>query len=132
MLKDLTQRERKTIVSFELRFYYDRNGGFGFPCNADGIVNKENLMEAAKKKLEWCKAHPEKFAQFNEVVAIRQTVIEPAHGTCVCGEVVILEDRYYGACQCPQCGRWYNLFGEELLPPDQWGNEEDPAEEEVY
>ena len=43
---------------------------------------------------------------------------------------VELWDQYYGACQCPECGKWYNLFGQSLLPPDCW--EEDPSEEEYY
>jgi hypothetical protein len=25
-----------------------------------------------------------------------------------------------GANECPHCGQWYNVFGQELLPPDQW------------
>ena len=55
---------------------------------------------------------------------------EPAHGTCICGEEVSLWDQYYGACECPKCGRWYNLFGQELVAPEHW--ETDPAEEEYW
>ena len=45
---------------------------------------------------------------------------EPAHGICRCGEEVTLIDEYMGSCQCENCGQWYNLFGQELLPPNQW------------
>lgn len=124
MLKNMTSRERKTIIRFELVFDDGHNNGFGFPCDERG--NPMNLQDAGKKNLEWCKAHPEKFVRANEVVTIRQSYTEPAHGTCICGATVILENQYYGACQCPECGRWYNLFGESLLPPDQWGD--DPRE----
>lgn len=126
MLKNMTPREQKTFVFFRLCFDYDDNGGYGFPCDEYG--NLLNLTDEAKKNLEWCKAHPEKFVRFNEVVAIRQTYTEPARGTCVCGATVILEDQYYGACKCPNCDRWYNLFGQSLLPPECW--EKDPADEE--
>lgn len=124
MLKNMTSRERKTIVRFELVFDDGHNCGFGFPCDESG--NLMNLNDDAKKNLEWCKAHPEKFVRVNEVVTIRQTYTEPAHGTCICGATVILENQYYGACQCPECGRWYNLFGQSLLSPDQWVD--DPSE----
>lgn len=130
MLTDLTQRERKTIVSFELVFDDGHNNGFGFPCDFDGTVKEESLHPEGRKNLAWCKAHPEKFVRYNEVVTIRREYTEPAHGTCVCGEKVILEDQYYGACQCPNCGRWYNLFGQSLLPPEEWEN--DPSDDEWY
>lgn len=128
MLKNMIPRKRKTIIRFELVFDDGHNSGFGFPCDEDG--NLENLHECAKKNLEWCKAHPEEFVRYNEVVAFRQSYTEPARGTCVCGATVILEDQYYGACQCPNCERWYNLFGQSLLPPDQWHN--DPSEEDYW
>lgn len=69
MLKNMTPRERKTIVFLRLCFDYDDNGGYAFPCDEYG--NPLNLSDEAKKSLEWCKAHPEKFVRFNEVVAIR-------------------------------------------------------------
>lgn len=128
MLKNMTPRERKTFVRFELVFDDGHNSGFGFPCDESG--NLLNLQGAAKKNLEWCRAHPEKFVRFDEVEIIRQTYTEPARGTCVCGATVILEDQYYGACQCPNCGHWYNLFGQSLLPPDEW--EIDPSNDELY
>lgn len=48
---------------------------------------------------------------------------EPRYGKCEeCGARVDLDGYdYMGAVQCPKCGQWYNLNGEELLPPDQWG-----------
>ncbi len=118
MLKNMTSREQKTFVRYELVFDDGHNNGFAFPCNESGVVEK--LHEAGKKNLEWCKAHPEEFVRANEVVTIRQNYTEPAHGTCDCGATVVLENQYCGACQCPQCGHWYNLFGESILPPERW------------
>jgi hypothetical protein len=25
-----------------------------------------------------------------------------------------------GACQCENCGQWYNIFGQELIDPEYW------------
>ncbi len=41
---------------------------------------------------------------------------------CRCGQDIQLFDQYLGASECPHCGQWHNLFGQELLPPDQWGD----------
>ncbi len=48
------------------------------------------------------------------------TYTAPAVGKCKCGEEFELIDEYMGACQCPKCNQWHNLFGQELLPPDRW------------
>ena len=121
MLKNMTARERKTLISFSLVFDDGHNNGFGFPCDKEG--NVKNIHPEAAENLAWCKEHPEVFVRFNEVITIRQTYTEPAHGICKCGEVVILENQYHGACECPKCGQWYNLFGQSLLPPDMWEDE---------
>lgn len=44
----------------------------------------------------------------------------PATGVCKCGNRITLQNEYMGACECPYCGRWYNLFGQELNHPDTW------------
>jgi hypothetical protein len=37
-----------------------------------------------------------------------------------CGKEFKLQDHYCGACECPNCGEWYNLCGQHLNPPEQW------------
>lgn len=127
MIKNLVPSERKLIVEHELVFDDGENNGFGFPCNESGSVI--NLPPEAVANLAWCMEHPEKFTRWNKVVTHKRWYREPAHGTCICGREVTLWDEYYGACSC-ECGRWYNLYGQELLPPDQW--ERDPSEEEYW
>ena len=39
---------------------------------------------------------------------------------CSCGKTIILEDQYMGACKCPKCGKWYNMFGDRIKTPDEW------------
>lgn len=129
MIKNYVPAEHKTEIHFDLVFYYDDDGGYAFPCDAAGNVLPLEY-ECARKNLEHCLTHPEEFAVYNEVRKWTNRYTEPAHGTCTCGEEVSLWDQYYGACECPKCGRWYNLFGQEMLPPDQW--ETDPSEEEYW
>lgn len=129
MLKNYVPAEHKTEAHFDLVFNYDENGGYAFECDAAGNVLPLEY-ECARKNLEHCLAHPEEFEVYNEVQKWTSHYTEPAHGTCTCGEEVSLWDQYYGACECPKCGRWYNLFGQELVSPDQW--ETDPSEEEYW
>ncbi len=118
MINNYVGAERKLYTFYELCFDDGHGNGCGFPCDANGNVS--GLIDAAKRNLEYCMAHPEKFRRWNKVVAYKQWYSEPARGTCSCGEEIILTDQYYGACECPSCGKWYNLFGQELQPPERW------------
>ena len=120
MLRNYVPSERKTIVTYEREFLYpDMNSGFGFPCDESG-----NLLELSNPyaiaNYNDCMAHPEKFEVFNHIRKNKHTYKENAHGTCECGNEVSLWDEYLGACECPNCGRWYNLFGQELKAPRYW------------
>ena len=127
MLKNFV-RETETIREYSREFtYLDGEGGFSFPCDKNGEL--EGLNECGLKNYEWAMGHPDEFSEFNHfTVSVRH--FTHSHGTCSCGAKVELWDQYYGACQCPKCGQWYNLFGQSLLPPKQW--ETDPSEEEYW
>lgn len=127
MLKDIKRGELVEEISYGLQFMEDEFGGYEFPCDSEGNLLPD-INEAARKNYELCMQHPEKYIVYNEVHKRKTTYREPTTGLCSCGERVELWNQYYGACECPKCGKWYNLFGQELLPPDQW--EEDPSEEE--
>ena len=113
---------RHTIVKYELCFDDDANNGFAFPCNQNGKL--EEMTKAAKENYNYCLNHKDEFVRYNEVVKIA-TDENSEYGICDCGEKVELKDEYLGACQCKRCGQWYNLFGEELLPPGKWGKDSD-------
>ena len=120
MLKNYVPRSNHIETEYSLEFFRDRNGGCAFPCDENG-----NLLpfacEAAKKNYEYCMNHPEEYTySFNRVRKESYRVSDPAHGTCECGEEVYLYNQYMGACECPNCGRWYNLFGQELIRPEYW------------
>lgn len=123
MLKNYVPRQYRTEVDYDCIFYTDDNGGFAFPCDAHG-----NLFpfasDCARSNYEDCMQHPERFKYFNEIREYRRRVCDNAHGTCTCGREVELWDQYQGACEC-DCGRWYNLFGQELLKPQYWEDDDD-------
>lgn len=128
MLKSYTPAEYRTIVEYELVFDDGRNNGYGFPCDKEGkLLQSEEQNPVAHENYRFCMEHPERFERFNRVIRYEHRVRENAHGTCSCGNEFELCDEYYGACQCEKCGKWYNLFGQELLPPDHW--EHDPSDE---
>jgi hypothetical protein len=129
MIKNYVPAECRTETRYDIVFDDGYGNGWCFPCDANGeFLDKTNECAYANY-LEALK-HPEKYVRYNKIVSQKYTVKDNAHGTCICGNEVELYDSYYGACQCEKCGRWYNIFGQELLPPDQW--EHDPSEEEYW
>lgn len=123
MLKNYQERTHHTLVEHSLVFFYDDNHGFAFPCDANGNVTISEMTDCAVNNLTDCMAHPERFQRFGEIRTERRHITDPAHGTCECGEEVYLYDQYMGACECENCGRWYNLFGQEIMPPEMWRDE---------
>lgn len=119
MLTVFTPSERKTSVYFERVFDDGSFNGFGFPCDEAGELLPE-VPEAARANFAYCLEHPEKFVRFNKVIKRTHSYTENARGICECGNSVELWSQYMGACQCSKCGLWYNLFGQELLPPSDW------------
>lgn len=101
----------------ELVFDDEYGNGFCFPCADDG---EPILNECSRKNYEFALAHREKFVRYNEVVEEKWRYKENAKGTCQCGNEIELYDEYMGACECPHCGQWYNLFGQRLNPPEYW------------
>lgn len=91
--------------------------GYGFACDDAGEPIFTN--EGQETNYNYCILHPEKFNDLGIQERI-YTYKEPAKGTCHCGNEVYLTNQYLGACECPKCGQWYNLFGQELLPPEMW------------
>lgn len=121
MLTNYVPPEYKDVVMYELAFDDGCGNGYGFPCDINGkLLESEEENPVAYKSLRWCLEHPEGFVRFNEVVEYTRTVRDNAHGTCECGNEVELWNQYYGSCQCEKCGQWYNVFGQELLPPECW------------
>ena len=123
------------IVEVEKRdyalVYEDKQGnGYSFPCDEGGNIlwGKISSPTAAKKNLDYCKEHSEKWNGKNgKVVTI---VSHSRYGICPhCGRKVYLNgEGYFGAFGC-DCGKWYNRFGQELKPPEDVKEDYDPFED---
>lgn len=114
MFKIITPRQRKVRKETTHEFHYvnDINSGFSFP------IDKE-LTEAGRANLEWCLANPDKVID-DGIVTNSWEYTEPVYGRCSCGACFYLTNSYEGATSCPDCGQWYNLFGQELTNPEYW------------
>lgn len=120
MLKNYIPIERKEETFYRRDFQrIGEPDGCGFSFESDRYGNLTGRIEAQNENFRFVQSHPEMFRDLGAVLH-RCSYTEPAHGTCECGEEVFLFDQYMGACECHGCGRWYNLFGYELLPPDDW------------
>ena len=90
---------------------------FTFPCDKSGVI--KNLNPAAAESLQFCKDHLEYFHE-PRVIKHKDSYRHGITGKCHCGQIFELESHYMGACSCPKCDQWYNLFGQELNPPATW------------
>ena len=117
----IRERHKEEQVEYNRQFTYVGEyfgNGFSFPCDENGNLC-DDLTDAAKENFAWCLAHPEKVVDNGVVRQVRSWTV-PALFKCECGFEFYLTDEYMGACECPGCGQWYNLFGQELNDPSMW------------
>lgn len=112
----IKQRERKEEIYYTYDFERGDGSGFTFPCNSIGEVQ---LNEYNKESYDYCIQHKDEF-EWEGILKHKNHYIEPAIGRCVCGEEFELIDQYMGACECPGCGQWYNIYGQSLINPEYW------------
>lgn len=129
MLKNFVPRTAREEVEYCIEWTDKHGNGFSFPCDEAGNALTEHMTQAGLDNLAYCRANPSKFYFAGTFHTRRYTVHDNAHGTCSCGREVILWNQYQGACEC-ECGKWYNMFGQELNPPEYW--EDDDYEEEAW
>lgn len=127
MINNFKRGEYVEKTYYELRFYRDASGGFAFPCDKEGnLIIDHNTNPVAIENYHWCMEHPDNFPYyFNHVSKRRCSWREPNTGNCHCGQEMELIDEYMGAYECPKCGQWYNVFGQELKNPDSWRDADD-------
>lgn len=123
IVKMISGRERKRHVEYRRVFqevYGIPGNGFAFPCDKYGNLNlKDNNYDYWIKNYHYCVEHPSKYKDCGvEKDAWEYT--ENARALCSCGAEIELWDQYLGACECPKCKQWYNLFGEALINPEYW------------
>ena len=119
MLKIIKERTPETITECFIEFKYkdDPEAGFCFPAVAPGVPNFSSMTPEAKANYQACLTD-ERLTEA-EFTTHKWTYINPAVGLCSCSREVILDSDYQGAVRC-ECGRWYNLFGQELRDPKYW------------
>ena len=125
MLKIIKERTPEIIIDHYIEFLYkdDPNAGFMFPANPDGTPALDKMPKKAKANYKSCLTDDR--LKEPEFKVEKHTYMNPAVGKCSCGAEVVLDSDYAGAVRC-DCGKWYNLFGQELLDPVYW--EEDYEE----
>lgn len=133
MLNIIRQRTTHTEVEYRIDFTDADGCGFSFPCDEHGNIQFDDdnpeLGRAQRDNYDYAMSHKERFtAEYAKFNTRKYTVIDPAVGKCVCGEIVELYDQYQGACSCPKCGQWYNLFGQSLVDPEYWENDVSESE----
>ena len=126
-MKIIKERTPIEVVNHCIEFYYkdDENAGFSFPADSTGKLDTTNMSNIAIENYDWCMAHTDEMIG-PEFRTYKHTYTEPAVGRCSCGREVVLESDFAGAVRC-ECGRWYNIFGQELVDLKYW---EEPWDEE--
>lgn len=103
----------------------DPSGGYSFNCEPDGTPTFDpDYEEVQKENYDYCLAHPELYYP-GQVRTIKRSYRVPAKAKCECGETIELVNEYMGACECPFCGQWHNLFGQALNDPSTWSSGDD-------
>lgn len=126
IIKERTVRTKKSYwINFDCKD--DHSCGFIFPANSDGIPALDKMPEEAKINYYACEASVDKFDRWFEEREYQ--VADYAVGKCKCGaEVELFDGAWMGAVQCEKCGKWYNIYGQELVDPEYW---EDDDEEDL-
>lgn len=124
MIKIIKERTPRTFIKHYIEFFYkdDPHAGFCFPANKDGTIALDQMPPEAIANYNSCLTDDR--LEGPEFTTNTHTYIEPAVGLCSCGEEVVLDADYGGAVRC-ECGRWYNLFGQELRDPEYWERDDD-------
>ena len=115
-----------TLTERRIEFDCPDVPGAGYSFEADENWNLLPFKnEAAKENYEKCSAGAIFVSgPFRRV--FEREIVEPAVGKCEkCGAKVILVNHFLGACHCGNCGQWYNLWGQPLLSPQFWDNDDD-------
>jgi hypothetical protein len=124
MLKIIKKRTPEVIKDYYIEFLYkdDPEAGFMFPATSTGDPDFDKMPPAAKANYERCLTDPA--LKEPEFVEDERTYMNPAVGLCSCGQEIILDADYQGAVRC-DCGKWYNIFGQELKDPEYWERDDD-------
>lgn len=119
MIKIIKERTPIKFRDYKIEYRYkeDPEAGFSFPATSHGDPDFSAMGPSMILNYERCTTN--KDLTEAEFVKHEWTYMEPALGICSCGKEVVLECDHAGAVRC-ECGKWYNLFGQELRDPKYW------------
>ena len=95
------------------------DSGFMFPCNENGEINFNDMEQVALDNYEKCESG-EYEVVYQGLRRSFNRYWEPAIGKCSCGKEVVLESNTN---RCESCRSYYNMMGQELRDPREWGEE---------
>lgn len=126
--KIISERHLVTMRYHVIEFdHVDGDGGYSFPADENGNVKFDPKYEVAhRKSYELAMKNHDYCGPFHRIK--KHTYTENAKAICECGVEIELWDQYHGACKCKYCGRWHNLFGQTLVNPKFWENDEQYGE----
>ena len=113
----IRERERKTSTWYCINFYVKGELCSGYDCDKDGNILKDKINPCAYNNYLKDIANPNLKHCINKY---SQSYTENPLFRCDCGEEFELYNEYMGSCQCSKCGKYFNLFGQELNPPETW------------
>ena len=126
MLEIIKERTVRTEKSYWINFDRkdDESCGFIFPANSDGTPAFDKMCDSAIANYYHCENNIDEFNRWLEDRDER--VVDYAIGKCKCGhEVELIDGAWMGAVQCEHCGKWYNIYGQELVDPEYWEDDDD-------
>lgn len=121
MLKNIQPRTHDYVEEYRLSYYWNDcpGAGFSFPCTRDGKIIEDQLMTDLGMD-NYISCRDGIFdVTFEGIINYSKTMTSPAYGECDCGRTVYLDYDYGHGIDC-ECGRIYNLSGQELAPRSQW------------
>lgn len=126
-IKIIRPRQRKTVGLYcqAYRYASDRFAGFSFPCDKNGIIQRDTMQEAALANLEACERGEVNGQKMVGPILedCSYDYTEPAIGICEnCGAEVSLDDAMTNDCE--GCGALYNGSGQRLKPVQHWFGED--------
>jgi hypothetical protein len=124
MIKIIKERTPETIREYYIEYRYkdDPEAGFCFPATWQGFPDFDRMGSEMLDNYNACLTD-ERLTE-PEFTKHEWTYMNPAIGICSCGRDVVLECDHAGAIQC-ECGKWYNLFGQELRDPKYWEEDDE-------
>jgi hypothetical protein len=117
--KILKPSKREFFVEYSLKYNTSNNGGFSFPCDAQGHVDLSILSDAAKHNYHQCLdgmvgAIRAPYVQEREFSRLAMAIAE-----CECGKQFHMDIDGEGLCYC-HCGKCYNIAGQSIRPRSEW------------